>query len=134
MSDDELRHFLADVVLFGLGRGAGICARRFPDLLQRAMSAGDALEREYHELSKRADLIAKRPFQRAGGGDPQKLLDAALLSANAEGSAQVDRYERSQCESYLTGLEIMPGPNSETPIWRLVDVTFAAERRKLPKC
>jgi hypothetical protein len=132
MSDAELRAYLAEAGLFGLGRSAAGCLRH-PAFRSAWPAKMSTLERSLQAFSDANRRVAMEPFKRAHGAGADTAFDRQMNeeTANSRASAQ---YDERQCMLLIEAAEGLAVGGATVVNQLFVSPTFSIARRKVSSC
>lgn len=132
MSDAELKSYLANSMLYQMGKMAGVCAAKFPDLTAEILTQTTIFNIKTKALQKRSEEVAKRAFERASPGEGTTRLYQQEES-EAEEALRTVTLSREACMNVSSGLEGM-SYNPEETVTGLIDGMFRQARIKVRQC
>lgn len=142
MSDDELRAYLHEGVMFQLGYGGATCCRReaSPDLAcQKVVQELQRFEKTSESYLRINRDRAFAPFRRSFGAQAETMFKSSSDRMEAHLREVVRKFDQRQCSNWLAAIEgyshLDQKSLGEVVTSRLVTPTeFAAERQRIPRC
>lgn len=134
MSDKELNAYLLVRFFFSIGVGAGTCARTHPSLKQQATKLMTKHGATLDDITRKAELVASRPFQRAfPKKDAVEILYSRIeVDVNLERRVYASKTTR-ECRGITSFLEVASHLKQEaaTPF---IEHMYPIARPNFPRC
>lgn len=132
MSDTELRGYLAQAALFGLGRSAAGCMR-FPSFRDHGPKYLEEIATVTDAYAKKNYSRAMLAYNRAFGSQADKIFERQIEAA-AAGYKIVPQYNESECNTYLNTLEGISLAGADVIETLLVIPIFSTARQRIAIC
>jgi hypothetical protein len=133
MSDDELREFLTEVVIFRSGLAAQLCSLNHRNEAPGWSAIIEDFTGEVRRTRGEGRDIALLPFKRAFDERAEIMLRVQLETVTTPFRKNAMEFSKGRCASQIEGMKLMRGAIRET-VSSEIRLYMDRERQLVPKC